>query len=266
MSVHNLQAFVEANCPKAAVAFDFKDLTAGRLAASGPAYVLVDVLSCLKFLYGPGTDWVCGGQWNEMLQNVENFVRSFRQLNIELVAYFDGAMNPATVEKWIKNEEEKRQQIHQVLVHLMRFRSYPGKRLYVPPAVVNMCLRLAFQSCGVTVCSSVDNLREEMVSYYRSEGLAGIIGYHADFIFLRVPRYFSAEHLKFNKKCLTTVRFDPETVFTHLELHHSRIGLFASLLGNDLLSEEFLAPFHWSLIDPNHPLSHQVSVACVFVA
>lgn len=257
MGVQNLQNFVEVNCPKASVPIDLKELTAGRSSATGPAYLVVDVRSCLKFLYGPGTDWVCGGQWNEMLRNVENFVRSFRQLNIEIVAYFDGALEPTNVNKWTKIEEEKRQHVHQVLSHVMRFGSYPGKKLYFPPSVVGSCLRLAFQSCGTTVCSSVEEFHEEVTTYCRKEFLAGVVGYHADYILLGVPRYLSAEHLKFSKKGITTVCFDTDVILQEMELHHSRLGLFATLLGNDLLPEEYLAPLHWSLFEPDHPLSQQ---------
>ena len=259
MSVHDLQNFIEANCSNACQSVDLKDLSKDK--TGGTTVLVVDVKSCSRHLYGPNIDWVCGGQWNQMLRNVEHFVRSFRQLGIEPVAFFDGEVNSMKLHEWRKVEDGNRRQAYQALAHVMRNATYPSKKMFFSPPVVSSCLRLAFRSCGVSVCVSVGDLHKEVLSFCRKQNLLGIVGNHADYVLLDAPRYFSAEKLKIEKRSITTVSFDIEKIFEELQLHHNQVGLFASLLGNPLIPEEHLSMFHWSLVGPEHPVSKlQVSI------
>ena len=147
----------------------------------------------------------------------------------------------------------------------MKMNSYPGKRLYFPPPVVNTCLRLAFLSCGVLVCTSMADLHKEMASYCQGERLAGVISHHADFLVFDVPNYFSADHLKFSKKDITTMRFDREAVLNELTLRHDRVGLFASLLGTSFIPEDNLGSFYWNLLGPDHPLAKVQVGSVIFI-
>lgn len=255
MGIQGLQEYIEANCPSACEDVDLKEVLYGKGTSANSAVLVVDTNSCLKHLYGPNTDWVCGGQWNEMLRAVENFTRSFRQQNIEIVMYFDGEGESGKLHEWIKNQNDKRQLARQILAHVIKMNCYPGKRLYFPPPAVNTCLRLAFLSCGVCVCSSTGDLHREMATYCKTEGFAGVISHHADFLLFDVPNYFSADHLKFSKKDITTTRFNRQAMLTELQLHHDRLGLFASLLGTSFIPEEMLGSFYWNLLGPDHPLA-----------
>lgn len=253
MSLQDLQSFLEASFSDACQTIDFKDVTKSKSGES--TVVIVDVKSCSRHLYGPFIDWVCGGQWNQMLRNVEYFVRSFRQLGVEPVAFFDGEVNSLKLHQWIKTEEGNRRQAYQALSHVMKNASYPSKKMFFPPPVLDSCLRLAFRSCGVSVCVSLEDLHKEALSFCRKQNLLGIIGNHADYVLLNAPRYFSAEKLKIEKRSITTVSFDIEKLFTQLQLQQNQVGLFASLLGNPLISEEHLAQFHWSLLGPEHAVA-----------
>lgn len=257
MGIQGLQEYLEANCPTACEEVDLREVLHGNKSTNvnPPPVLLVDTRSCLKHLYGPGTDWVCGGQWNEMLRSVENFTRSFRQQNIQIVMYFDGEGESRKLHQWIRTQNDKRQLARQILTHVMKMNCYPGKRLYFPPPVVEICLRLAFLSCGVSVCGSTGDLHKEMATYCSAEGYAGVISHHADFLIFDVPNYFSADHLKFTKKEITTVRFKRDAMLSDLQLHHDRLGLFASLLGTDFIPEEILGSFYWNLLGPDHPLA-----------
>lgn len=265
MGIQGLQEYLEVNCPGACEEVDLKEVINEKKSTNENSVVLlVDTRSCLKHLYGPSIDWVCGGQWNEMLRAVENFTRSFRQQNIQIVMYFDGEGESRKLHQWIRNQNDKRQLARQILTHVMKMNCYPGKRLYFPPPVVETCLRLAFLSCGVSVCSSTEDLHKEMATYCLAEGYAGVISHHADFLIFDVPNYFSADHLKFSKKEITTVRFKREVMLSVLQLHHDRLGLFASLLGTDFIPEEILGSFYWNLLGPDHPLAKvQVCIAVV---
>ena len=267
MGIQGLQSFVEIQCSSEAWQdVDFKELsqTQGR-SANSPLVLVVDAMSCLKHFYGPNTDWVCGGQWNELLRNVENFVRAFRQINIELVVFFDGEQDSTKIQSWIQEEEENRQMIHQILTHIHANSTFPPKRHFFAPKSVSTCLRLAFRCRDVVVCSTVNDLHKEIISYCKKHYCSGILGYHSDYLLLDSMCYFSSSHLKLVKKTgATTVRFNTDVIFRELELDTSRLALFSSLLGNSFIPEEWLAQFHWSLLGPDHPLAKlQVLLSCV---
>lgn len=78
MGIQGLQEYVEVNCLNVCEEVDLKVVFYGKKVISvGQLVLFVDVKSCLKYFYGLIIDWVCGGQWNEMLCNVEYFIRFF---------------------------------------------------------------------------------------------------------------------------------------------------------------------------------------------
>lgn len=262
MGVQALQDYVESHCAKAMQLVEMKDFVKDHKSAGNEATVVVDGLSCVRYLYGYNSDWVCGGQWSEMLKNVENFVRSFRQHNIQLVAFLSGEGESAHILDWIKSQEQNRQTIHKVLTHVSRQSNFPPKRLFLLPPAAKMCLRLAFRSCGVTLCCSFADLHQELVSFSREGKCCAVIGHNSAYLLLNPPAYLSSEQLTVNKKNITFKKFDLDVVFNEMGLKPSRIGLFATLLGTSFISEEALAPFHWSLIGSEKPAAkNQVSNA-----
>lgn len=254
MGVQALQDYVESHCPKGCHTVEIKDFVKERKNAGSEATLVVDALSCVRYLYGYNSDWVCGGQWSEMLRNVENFVRSFRQHNIQLVAFMSGEGESLRLLDWIKSQEQNRHTIHKVLTHVNRQANFPPKRLFFLPPAAKLCLRMAFRSCGVPVLCSFSDLHQELVSYSRDgEKCCGLIGHDSAYLVLNPPAYFSSEQLTVNKKTITLKNFDLNVVFNEMGLKPSRVGLFASLLGTPFISEEALSPFHWTLIGSEKP-------------
>ena len=260
MGIQGLQSFVEIQCSSEAWNdVDFKELNQSinhGKTSSAPSVLVVDAMSCLKHFYSTSTDWVCGGQWNELLRNVENFVKAFRNINIELVVFFDGEQDTAKIQSWIQEEEENRQIIHQILSHVHNTSTFPPKRHFFAPKSLSTCLRLAFRCRNVVVCSTVGDLHKEIINYCKKYSCLGILGYHSDYLLLDAMSYYSSSHLKVVRKTGTTsVKFNTDVIFRELELDRSRLALFSTLLGNSFLPEEWLAQFHWSLLGPDHPLA-----------
>ncbi|CAB4032588.1 Hypothetical predicted protein [Paramuricea clavata] len=260
MGIQGLQSFVEIQCSNDAWGdIDFKELNQSLShgkTSNAPSVLVVDAMSCLKHFYASNTDWVCGGQWNELLRNVENFVKAFRQIDIELVVFFDGEQDTAKIQSWIQEEEEYRQLVHQILSHVHNTATFPPKRHFFAPKSISTCLRLAFRSRDVVVCSTVGDLHKEIINYCKRHSCLGILGYHSDYLLLDAMSYYSSSHLKIVKRCgATSMRFNTDVIFRELELDRSRLALFSTLLGNSFLPEEWLAQFHWSLLGPDHPLA-----------
>ena len=53
--------------------------------------IIVDLLNCGSTLYGD-LDWVCGGQFNEYVHNIQKFINAFSKAGIRLIFYVDGAV------------------------------------------------------------------------------------------------------------------------------------------------------------------------------
>lgn len=248
-----MQDYVESHCPKGCQLVEMKDFVKARKNDGLEAVVVLDALSCVRYLYGYNSDWVCGGQWSEMLRNVENFVRSFRQQNIQMIVFFCGEGDSVCLLDWIKTQQQHRQTVQKVLNHVMRQANFPPKRLFFLPPAAKMCLQLAFRSCGVDVCCSFSDFHQELVTYCIQGKCCGLIGHSSAYLLLNPPAYLSAEQLTVNKKNITLKHIDLEVVFKEMGLKPSRVALFASLLGTSFIPEEVLASFHWALIGSDNP-------------
>ncbi|XP_032217699.1 constitutive coactivator of PPAR-gamma-like protein 1 [Nematostella vectensis] len=255
MGLQALQDFVESHCSKAIEQVEIKEFMKARQGAGSKAVLVIDAMSCVRYLYGYNSDWVCGGQWNEMLRNIENFVRAFRQQSTEIVVFLAGEGDSLKLHEWMKTQEKHRQTVHKVLSHVARQANFPPKRLFFLPPAAQFCLRLAFRSCGVSVCTSIVDLHKELVLYSKTRRYGAIIGHHGDYLMLDPPAYLSADKLTFNKKVVSSCKFNIDAVFDELGLKQSHRGLFASLLGNSFIPEEHLAHFHWALLGTDHPLA-----------
>lgn len=267
MGVQALQDYVESHCPKGCKSVDMKEFLKDRKNEGLEAVVVLDAFSCVRYLYGYNSDWVCGGQWSEMLRNVENFVRSFRQQDIQLIVFFGGEGDSVRLLDWIKMQEQHRHTVHKVLNHVMRQGNFPPKRLFFLPPAAKMCLQMAFRSCGATVCCSFSDLHQELVSYSIQGKCSGLIGHNAAYLVLNPPAYLSAEQMTVTKKSILLKYIDLEVVYQEMDLKPSRIGLFASLLGSPFIPEETLSAFHWSLVGSVNPSSkNQVNNLVVLIS
>ena len=43
--------------------------------------IVVEGWSCLRSVYGPHMDFICGGQWQEFRASIRRFVNTFQQVN-----------------------------------------------------------------------------------------------------------------------------------------------------------------------------------------
>lgn len=79
--------------------------------ASGGRLFLVSNCTCIPCTH---TDWVCGGQWNRMVSFIQQLVTTLRGSSIEVVVFFNGAIEPQRLNEWIafqRDEYKKSQQV-----------------------------------------------------------------------------------------------------------------------------------------------------------
>ena len=60
------------------------------------------------------SDWVCGGQWNRMVQFLAVLVQTVQSSNIELAVFFNGALEQQRLNEWAKIQCDSRRNINSV--------------------------------------------------------------------------------------------------------------------------------------------------------
>lgn len=98
-------------------------------------------------------DWICGGQWNRMLQFLASLVQTLHAHNLHLAVFFNGALEPPRMHEWVRNQLAARSNIYQVLRHLHTKGTPPPKVWWVPPSTLRTALRLALRHLKIAVVS-----------------------------------------------------------------------------------------------------------------
>ena len=220
--------------------------------------LLVHADSCLRQFYHEHVDWVCGGQWSELFQSVEKFVRAFRQSDIELVVFFNGSLNHVSLNQWATKHRFVRETARETLSHIIHNHNIPFRtktKNFVAPGALKSALRLAFRACEVMVCCSIEDVYTESILYSKDENSLGIIGIDANYILCKTSRYMSLGNTRWLKKTLSACKvYDIDTVLEHLHLKDDDLPYLAALIGNYLISDSSLSSFYWDLIEDDHPL------------
>lgn len=262
MGIQSLQRFIETNCPGACVPVDLlkiaRSISVRR--RQPPFYqqnqrlcLVVDGECCLDRLYGGYfSDWVCGGQWNRMVQFLSVLIQTIQNNNIELAVFFNGGLEPQRINEWIKIQLNDRKKINQVLKHVATKATPPPKIWWIPPVSLRTCLRMALRHLNVTVVCTMDDHHQEVIAFCRENNFHGLMAEDAEYAVFDPPRYFSSEQLKLTYKgSLETREFILDEVAKCLNLHPNRFCILAALLGNYLLTEEDLLSFHKVLHSDN---------------
>lgn len=67
-------------------------------------------------LFIPPSDWVCGGQWNRMVQFLAVLMQTVQNNNIELAVFFNGALEQQRLGEWARHECSLRKNVNSVSI------------------------------------------------------------------------------------------------------------------------------------------------------
>lgn len=257
MGIKDLQSYLETHCSSACLSVDLLKISKsfipkrrGRAQGSGRFCLIVDAESCLDRLYGGYfSDWVCGGQWNRMITFLSNLLQACQMANMELVVFFNGALESQKMESWYSAQLNQKKKVNMVLRHIYNRGTPPPKVWWNPPIFLGGALRLALRHLGIGVAMSMDDHEQEVIAFCREHGLQGILGQNAIYAIFDPPRYFSSQNLKLTYKgSLETKEYVMDEIAKSLDLNPNRFCLFAALLGNHILTEEDLYDFYKDLL------------------
>uniref|UniRef100_A0A914UT71 Constitutive coactivator of PPAR-gamma-like protein 1 n=1 Tax=Plectus sambesii TaxID=2011161 RepID=A0A914UT71_9BILA len=217
---------------------------------TGKACVLIDGECCLDRLYGGYySDWACGGQWNRVLDFLPLLASSARNHNVSLVVVFDGSLNHDRDAEWKRLEADCAERSKQIMQHIRRRHTPPPKSLWIPPTGLRSFLRLALMQIGITVFQTVDDHKQEVMTFLRDNHFDVLLAEGAEYLFMDPPRFMFASSLKLTFKGRLDVReIALDDVCRKFDLHPNRLALVAALLGNFLVSQKDLKPLHDELM------------------
>ncbi len=234
MGIQQLQEYIESECPDACKPVDLLKIARGFVTRRrGHIRLIVDAESCLDRLYGGFySDWACGGQWNRMLHFLTIFMRACHSANMELVMFFNGALESQRLEEWFNIQLEDKRNVNQVLKHINNKATPPPKVWWISPVCLRSSLRMALRQMGVSVACSMDDHHQEVIAYCRENGFYGLIAQDSDYAIFDPPRYFSSHHLKLTYKgALESMEYDMNQVAKSWDLDPKRFCVLAALLG-----------------------------------
>lgn len=167
-----------------------------------------------------------------MMAFLSNLVHTCRASNLDLVVFFNGALEGQRTDEWFQQQADIYKNIQGVIGHIHHKATPPPKAWWVPPPMLSSCLRLALRQLGVSVACSMDDHHQEVIAYCREYSLHGVLAQDADYAVFDPPRYFSAHHLKLTYRgSLETQEYLIDDLAKAIDLHPKRFCILAALLG-----------------------------------
>lgn len=254
MGIKDFQEFLETECASACVSVDLLKIArtfvpkrrpiarVGQVGTSGRFCVVVDAESCLDRLYGGYfSDWVCGGQWNRMTSFLANLVQACHGANMELVVFFNGALENQKINEWMSQQLSQRDKVRYVLRHIANKGTPPPKVWWNQPVYLKEALKMALRQLGVTIACSMEDHHQEVIRFCREHNLQGIIAQESIYTIFDPPRYFSSNNLKLTYKgSLETKEYIMDEIAKCMNLNPNRFCIFAALLGKTVTIFFFL--------------------------
>nr|XP_056709749.1 constitutive coactivator of peroxisome proliferator-activated receptor gamma [Euleptes europaea] len=236
MGVKGLHSFVTNACPAACVVVNLKEMAERHRSSypGSPPVIVVDAMSCLRQWYTPES-WVCGGQWQEYLSNLEKFMNTFTAAGIKLVFYFDGLVEQKKRNEWVKRRLRNNREIAKIFQFIKTHKQQPGRQMFFIPSGLATFTRFALKSLGQDVICSLQEADYEVAAYGFHNNCMGILGEDTDYLIYDTCPYFSINKLCLNR--LETVMFSRQNLCSRLGLHVTDLPLFACLLGTDIVPE-----------------------------
>lgn len=226
----------------------------GWQARPGPSNLIWDANSCRNKLYGGFTlDWVCGGQWSQMIDFLASIANIFKQNNVQATVFCNGALEPERFDLWRKEQIAKKAKIDQIFNHVQKKGTSPAWNLWVIPTGFDVTLRLALKGIPFLMGASLEDHRKELMTLCYERQFLGILSDDAEIALLQPPRYFSIRDMKLvGHNGLATTEIVMDEVAKALDVNPNRFCMIAVLLGNHILAGEHLQEFHQKLVPDIH--------------
>ena len=266
MGVKGLHSCIEGKLPQRE-----HTMTLSALAIQGgpSATVVVDGMALIRRLYTQDLDWVSGGQYLELWNNVRDFVGAFRRQGLRLVLFFDGGVDEAKLIEWASRRRDDQKKCQRVSRCLENGEPAP-KQAWMPPPNISKHVGGAFRDVGCQVYFTAGEADREMAQYCIAQRCVAVLGKDSDFFVLpvrpagsspggamvathtlssrprpseptlrsrywQVPCYLVLDSLQLRADPPTVTAYTRPSVEAALELPSPLWPLLGSLVGNDFV-------------------------------
>lgn len=238
MGVKGLQYFMETY-PETCIHVDLRQMVEAHSRAHPGVTptIAVDGLGCLKYWY-KCQSWVHGGQWQEYMHFLQEFVDAFKKANLRLVFFFDGTVEENKRAEWVKRRLRVNHDISRVFQYIKDYRQQPDKQMFCLPSGLATFSRFALKHLGQETFCSVREADYEIAEYALHNNCIGILSQDTDFVIYDTVPYLSLAKLKLEN--MNTVQLCREKLCHVLNLQKSDLPLLACMLGNDIVPEHRL--------------------------
>ena len=206
--------------------------------------LVVDGLSCLRVFYNPRLDWLCGGQWTELRDELHSFVRRFTNSGFQLVVIFDGVVERGKRSVWVHRRKQDMRTIRHVFEHVKTTGHQPKRNMLCLPAALSTFVKMTLKSTGVDVINSLGEADKEIAQYCLAKKCFGVLGEDSDYLIYPVQNYFTTKDIHVGEKRVDMIRYDRDKFCALLGILPSRLPVLAGLCGNDQLDANRLVGFH----------------------
>ncbi|XP_029800607.1 constitutive coactivator of peroxisome proliferator-activated receptor gamma isoform X3 [Suricata suricatta] len=247
MGVRGLQGFVGSTCPHICTVVSFKELAEqhrNKHPGCTPT-IVVDAMCCLRYWYTPES-WICGGQWREYFSALRDFVKTFTDVGIKLVFFFDGMVEQDKRDEWVKRRLKNNREISRIFHYIKSHREQPGRNMFFIPSGLAIFTRFALKTLGQETLCSLQEADYEVASYGLQNNCLGILGEDTDYLIYDTCPYFSISELCLES--LETVMLCREKLCESLDISLADLPLLACLLGNDIIPEGMFESFRYKCL------------------
>ena len=254
MGVKGLQTYLEKGCGGSGAFFpvDIKEVVKQfkqtvHAAETRPPWIVVDSSCTFPNVYREGgINGICGYQYAAYERIIVGFVKSFRNIGVEPIFFFDG---PSLIQKrneWIQRKVQTYYFYQELMTQIWNGKYKGDQADYViSPCGIDMFERYVLSEvCNCKVIVSLEECDEEIALFAKqNSNVVAILSQDSDFVIFNAAGYnLSAYHL--DVTALTTKAYSSVRLAELHDLDQCWLPALATLLGNDLLLKEQLKWFH----------------------
>lgn len=234
----------------------FRTVSLGRPDEEEPMQILVDVESCASRFYGGShRDWLCGGQWSQMVEKLRFLKERCDGDHVRLVFFFRGFQDRNDQDNWKIKQKRDNARCKEIFARLKdncdaETTSWRMGELYVEPTGTKTFLRLALQSLYFPIVQSMYDYKTDLINYATCHKMDGILTNSIETTagaggslrsFLMTDSW-----IKINM--LQAKEFSWQRIVRALELEEFRLPTFLALLGSSMARREMANDSTWNYL------------------
>uniref|UniRef100_A0A6M2DJN7 Putative constitutive coactivator n=1 Tax=Xenopsylla cheopis TaxID=163159 RepID=A0A6M2DJN7_XENCH len=178
--------------------------------------------------------FLTGGQFKLYKKNVDKFVDFFQELDVKIVAFFDGCKIDRMQDRWIQKKRYYIQNSYELL-DAIDHNEVNNNRTQLPCNISNFIQSCLKKKCEV-IFSTFEESDSEIITYAKKHDALAVFSQDADFVIAQADfMYWSYKDIDYESQ--TTYVYDRKMLARALGLNVEQLPLLRTMIGNDYVLE-----------------------------